>query len=78
MKVGLLLIGLALGFVAGLFFTMYFFDQLLTTVGPLFGFEEVSDETAFAEIQQAAPSIGLFRTYYYCAKMPNKTICVRR
>jgi len=78
MKVGLLLIGLALGFVAGLFFTMYFFDQLLTTVGPLFGFEEVSDETAFAEIQQAAPSIGLSRTYYYCAKMPNKTICVRR
>jgi len=67
MRLVLLLIGLVVGFAAGIFFTVYYFDQLVTALGPVLGVKEISSQTAFGEIQQAPPSIGL----PICWKLPN-------
>jgi hypothetical protein len=59
MSLVLLLIGLVVGFAAGLFFTVYYFDQIVTALGPVLGIDEVSTDEAFAVIQQnAPPSLG--------------------
>jgi hypothetical protein len=51
----LLLIGLVVGFAAGIFFTVYYFDQIVTASGPVLGIKEVSTDEAFAVIQQNVP-----------------------
>ena len=62
MRLVLLLIGLVVGFAAGIFFTVYYFDQIVTALGPVLGFTEVSTDDAFAVIQQnAPPSLGRCR-----------------
>ena len=73
----MLLIGLVVGFAAGIFFTVYYFDQIVTALGPVLGFTEVSTDDAFAVIQQNIP--GGPGPMSQCRRSPSNSLwCTRR
>jgi hypothetical protein len=72
MRLVLLLIGLVVGFAAGIFFTVYYFDQIVTALGPVLGIKEVSTDEAFAVIQQNIPGgPGVMK---YCLISPSHSL----
>jgi hypothetical protein len=77
MRLVLLLIGLVVGFAAGIFFTVYYFDQVVTALGPVLGFTEVSTDDAFDVITQKYPGgPGVKRQ---CMRSPSDSLwCPRR